>query len=662
VSNRPKIVVFGRFAVGLAAVAASLPLAAAAASAPASQPVSHVVVLAVPGLRWADLSPTRTPHLWAFAGQAARGLLAVKAAGPVASCGDAMTTLGAGNRATTTRVVDRQCAATNAAIDATDWRSVVSANRRQRYGAEPGALGRVLEAHGQGTRATGAAGATLAAGTPPVGSLAAGPPAVDVVAAANIYASTSATRTAATTAVDDYLAPWLGVPPPQTVVIVVGAGDDAHGPAGLRVAMIAGAGFGSGRLTSDSTGRTPYVELIDVAPTVLSLLDEQQPSSMVGQPWKQSSRGTSLDGDVQSFVDASTHAAKRRYWGGRFVRVMVACGAATSALGGALLLLRVRNRLVRRGAEVVCYFVSALPVSAYALQIFPWWRWSAVAGGFLIGAFAVVIGAVAFVVAQRRPPWAGVAVVALVTSVVLALDLVTGTHLQLDGLLGDSTTIAGRFHGAGNTDFAVFATAVLLVIGLVASVLRYRGRRVAVTAVVVIGVVALLLDGAPMFGDDLGGVLALAPALAVLGLLALGVRLGPRVWLAAIALGVAAGVALIGYDLVSGGGHIGRFAGEAGKSGARATIDRKLAANLGSWHRSDYVAMVGFGLFAVVISLRGPLLRAVRSLSLFGAALVAVAVCAVLGGALNDSGVVVPGASALIVVPLLLAGCLRAEA
>jgi NADH:ubiquinone oxidoreductase subunit B-like Fe-S oxidoreductase len=32
-----------------------------------------------------------------------------------------------------------------------------------------------------------------------------------------------------------------------------------------------------------------------------------------------------------------------------------------------------------------------------------------------------------------------------------------------------------------------------------------------------------------------------------------------------------------------------------------------------------------------------------------------------LGGAFNDSGVVVPGAAAVVGVPLLLAGCLRAE-
>jgi hypothetical protein len=245
--------------------------------------------------------------------------------------------------------------------------------------------------------------------------------------------------------------------------------------------------------------------------------------------------------------------------------------------------------------------------------------------------------------------------------VVLGLDMLTGTHLQLDGLLGDSTTIAGRFHGAGNTDFAVFATAALLTAGFVAAALRVRGRGLALAGALAIGVVALVLDGAPGLGDDLGGVLALAPALAVLTLLLLGVRVGARGWLAAAALGLVAGVALIGYDAVSGGGHIGRFAGQAGRSGARVTIDRKLAANLGSWYRSDYVAMVVFGVIAVAVAARGPLRRALGSMPPLAAGLAAVAVCAVLGGALNDSGAVVPGASAVVAVPLILAGCLRAQ-
>jgi hypothetical protein len=41
------------------------------------------------------------------------------------------------------------------------------------------------------------------------------------------------------------------------------------------------------------------------------------------------------------------------------------------------------------------------------------------------------------------------------------------------------------------------------------------------------------------------------------------------------------------------------------------------------------------------------------------AGLLSATLCAVLGGVLNDSGVVVPGAAAVVAIPLVLAACLR---
>jgi hypothetical protein len=303
-------------------------------------------------------------------------------------------------------------------------------------------------------------------------------------------------------------------------------------------------------------------------------------------------------------------------------------------------------------AEPLCYLTAVLPVSSYLVQVGPWWRWPFQATAGLIAGIAVVIAAAAYLFGQRRPPWGGLAVVAGVTAVVLGTDLVSGTHLQLDGLLGDSTTVAGRFHGAGNTAFAVFATAALLGAGLLAA--ARPGRRWATVAVVGVGVIAIALDGAPFWGDDLGGVLALTPAVALLLLLVRGVRIGPRVWVLLGVVAVLAAAAVVGYDAALGGGHIGRFAGEVGHTGARVTIDRKVAANLASWHRSDYVAMVGFGLAAIAVALRarsGQGLRAaLRGSPEVHFGVLAAAVWGVLGGVVNDAGVV---------VPLLLAGSLR---
>jgi hypothetical protein len=205
----------------------------------------------------------------------------------------------------------------------------------------------------------------------------------------------------------------------------------------------------------------------------------------------------------------------------------------------------------------------------------------------------------------------------------------------------------------------VFAAATLLSAGVVASSLRSRGPRVAALAASLLGIAAVVLDGAPQLGDDFGGVLALVPALVVLAVLAREVRVDRRVWAGAAAVGMATALALLGYDFIAGGGHVGRFANDS-SGGIRTTLDRRLVAMLHSWHSSVYVVMVAAALLAVAALWRHPSLRAAfAEQPAMRAGFVALGVCAVLGGVLNDSGAVVTGAAAAVGIPLLLAGCLR---
>ena len=626
-------------------------------SAPASggtEPAraDKVVIVAVPGLRWVALSPEVTPNLWRFAATASRGLLSVKAAGDVARCGAAMTTLGAGNRAVATPQIEARCAASTLNATLIDVDALRRANRNQRFGTRPGALGDALAGVGLAIEADGAPGVQLAALTTNTQTRGSSDySVVSIIADAGVYDARRDDRAGALNSLDKRLAVQLSSSPGR-LTLIVGAGDEAYGPPNLRVAMAAGPGFDGGRLTSDSTGRAPYVELIDVAPTVLAVLNIPIPDAMAGTPWQPAGG----EAAVSELVDASEHARDRRQLGGWFVALLVGLGAGTVL--AALICLR-RGRL-RSVAEAACYFVASVPVSSYAVNLLPWWRWPIAVLGAVVVAGAAVVGASAFAVARRRPPWGGLAVVVATTGTVLALDLVSGTHLQLDSLLGDSTIVAGRFHGAGNTAFAVFATSVLLVAGLVATTVRDRGPRVAAGVAGVLGLIAVVLEGAPVFGDDFGGVLALVPTVVVLVVLTRELRVDRRVWLVAAATGVAAAAALLVYDLVASRGHIGRFASDSG-GGIRTTLDRRLAAMLESWHTSAYVVMVAVALVAIAALARHPSLRAATAeRPALRGGFIAVAVCAVLGGLLNDSGAVVTGAAAVTGAPLLFAGCLRA--
>src|ERR1700743_1272927 len=77
--------------------------AASAASTGASGPAvaEHVVIVGISGLRWTDVSGTRTPALWRVGSRGSRGLLGDYAILPHTCPADAWLTMNAGNRAQT---------------------------------------------------------------------------------------------------------------------------------------------------------------------------------------------------------------------------------------------------------------------------------------------------------------------------------------------------------------------------------------------------------------------------------------------------------------------------------------------------------------------------------------------------------------------------------
>ena len=90
-------------------------------------------------------------------------------------------------------------------------------------------------------------------------------------------------RAAAAVAADRALGDLLGsTRVEQLLVVGLSAGPGEDDPA-LHVALGSGRAFPPGALVSASTRRAPYVQLVDVAPTVLELLGIEQPAEMTGR-------------------------------------------------------------------------------------------------------------------------------------------------------------------------------------------------------------------------------------------------------------------------------------------------------------------------------------------------------------------------------------------
>ena len=183
---------------------------------------------------------------------------------------------------------------------------------------------------------------------------------------------------------------------------------------------------------------------------------------------------------------------------------------------------------VLRRVRVVAVVASAVPVATFLANLLPWWR-------FTVPMVTVVASVSLFVAliatAALRGPWARrhlgpMAFVSFTTVLVLTVDVMTGSRLQLSSLMGLQPVVAGRFYGMGNPTFALYATATILLATSVSSVLVAQGRRrSAALAVAVIGVFAVLVDGLPFWGADGGGPPALVPAITYLVMAVLGVRL-----------------------------------------------------------------------------------------------------------------------------------------
>jgi hypothetical protein len=236
------------------------------------------------------------------------------------------------------------------------------------------------------------------------------------------------------------------------------------------------------------------------------------------------------------------------------------------------------------------------------------------------------------------------------TAAVLVVDVLTGAHLQMSSVAGYSPVVAGRFAGIGNVAFGVLAAAALL-----AAASTRSATIAALTAIVVV------VDGAPMWGSDVGGVLALVPAYALLVLLLAGREVNAaRLAIAA----VVGGLIVTAFGIADHARptdqqtHLGRFVGQVLDGTAGTVIRRKAEANLSLLFHSPLTALLPLVVaFLLVLFLRPPatLRRTFDRSPAWRAGLLAVLTASGLGAVLNDSGVAVPALAIVVALPATLA-------
>ncbi len=691
----------------LAAVVALVAPAYAAGRGSAPSPATAggtagaIVLIGTGGLTWSDVSETGTPALWALLRDGSSAAMSIRSVQTNTCPIDGWLGLSAGSRAAAARVgpqpsaQDRPCPAIPEVVGGRvpGWSAYVRAAADDGFDAHLGLLGDRAAAAGVCVQAVGpGAGLAAARSNGSVARYASWDPAtlltdlagcpitlVDVGALRDPGdvaggEPVSGSRAEQVMAIDARIGQVIDAAPNGADFVVASIADAGRSER-LRMVVARGPDFGPGELYSPSTRQPGLVQEQDLTVTTLRIAQIPVPSGLGGAVLRS---GTAPDNSeqrsrarLQALVDYDEASHEVHSLVPPFFMVF-AYGQLVIYL---FVLLVWKGRLGTAGTRIrslgwvrrIAVGAASVPASTFLANLLPWWRFpvpmlSIVAAVLL---FVAVITAVALSGPWSRSPVGPLVVVAGVTMGVLAGDVMTGSRLQLSSLMGLQPVIAGRFYGMGNVTFSLFATSALLLACALAGLVVERSPRRAAAVVLVIGAVAVVIDGAPFWGADGGGPPALVPGLAYLVLAILGIEMTwKRVGL--IAVGSVALFFLVAFgDWLRGPQsrtHLGGFIQAIIDGNAMDIVVRKGRQNLEILTGNmPLTLLVPAALIFVFYVLARPtswgsrsLQRSFETVPTLRAALVALVVTITVGFAINDSGVAIPAVSATVVVPLIL--------
>ncbi len=585
----------------LAAVLLPVLAAPAASASPKASPRGHVIVVGLSGLRWSDVSPSATPALWRLAGQGSVGDLVDYAVKPLTCPADGWLTLNAGARAQSDHT-NAACGAfpavtvTGTGAEVPGLAALETYNQQfhndPHWGLLAGAASCATAVGPGGALALAGRDGQVASYLPSPGQLTAPVLARCPLTVVDLGVLQSTERARALATADTELARLVADAPAGSTILVTAPGATSK-PPHLQLALVSGPGYQAGLLHAASTRQPGLVVLTDLNATVLGWLGRTSPADAVGDPVTRVGRGSlsaAIDAltsrDTAEQVWRSTHNAF--FWTYSLADAVVLAGIGLAAWGATA----ERRRRRARGWRVAGVFAAAVPAGTFVANLVPWSSspHPALVLYAVTTVLALVVALGALAAGRRwgaRDPLAPFGLVGLLTLLVLGVDVMTGSRLQLETPFGLSVLEAGRFYGIGNEALGIYGISGLLAAGWLALVQlrRFASRRPALIAVGVVAVFAVFASGWPGFGGKVGGTISMVPCFLLLGLAVAGVRLTWRRMLLVAVSGLAlfAVFALISYLVpATGKSDIGAFAGSSLHGNSGSILLRKINSNIGS--------------------------------------------------------------------------------
>lgn len=452
------------------------------------------------------------------------------------------------------------------------------------------------------------------------------------------------------------------------------------------------------------------VVLTDLTPTVLGWRGRPRPVGLPGSQVTRAGRGAlapTLRGligqDTTAQVWMSTHEIF--FWIYVAVDLVVFIGIGLLFWGGQPDRRRRRAALWRLAGTIA----GAVPAGSFLANLVPWWLMShpAIWQYGLTVAWTAAVSAIALAGPWRRDPFGPPGAVAAMTVLIVGLDVITGSRLQLGSPFGLSVLEGGRFYGIGGAGIGLYAVCAVIAIAWVGNTLLRParspaldphlpaldpdpsasdppaldrapgglnagtaghgrpspdGRGRALLAASAGALFAVIACGWPEFGAKVGGTIAIVPCALLLLMAMAGIRITVRRVAVVLGSGVAlfAVFAVINYLIpATGQSDIGSFAGNLVHGHSGGLLLRKLTSMLGSISLSPAVLpiiiLVGLILlrpswFAVKAVPRGYAAEPLLAMTLAMMWLVCV-----LGWFADDSGIAVPANALPLALPLGIA-------
>jgi hypothetical protein len=488
-------------------------------------------------------------------------------------------------------------------------------------------------------------------------------------------AGDGAARQRAAAQADAILARVLANRPPRALVLVAGL-SDTDTTSRLHVALADGPGWEGGWLTSAGTGREGYVQLVDLAATVLSALGRPAPERLfAGKPASMvPGRPDDLAQAVSGERDADRRAGAQRHVAATFFIVLAAVQLLLFLFVVPLMVRARRHagptgpasppRALLRLVELLLIAVALAIPAALVADAVPWWRagWP----GLVFSAVTVVLMVVGTVAVRFVPSYGRtlqpMAVVAAVDVVVVVADLLTGARLQLNGVAGYSALEGSRYAGVGGVGLGIVAAGALVLAGCLAGGVRKPWRPV---VVVVIGGFAVVMVGSPFLGADPVGAIAVTAGVCVAAAISAGGWLTFQRFAWATFAGLAVTIGFAALDLRrpdADQGSLGRFLTSLGNGTAGPAVQRAAAANARALLDSPLTLLAVVGALMLLFALFSPWGGLKRLFGLHPAVRAAAAgttVTSLLAGVLGGSALGVAGAAAAAMVPMAALTALR---